>query len=188
MKTPGVIDGVIIAALISIGAGIASLLLGGFVHYPILFQIVLCSAALTYLLYLLKRSDARVGRVVVIGGWSLMTLICWLFDVHLLEQVLLQATAVWLVRSLYFHHSMLTALLDLGLIAVGLAASAWAMLNTGSLVASVWSFFLVQALFCWVPQLGQSQPGAGRNSSQNRSSFQCAHRVAVDAVRKLSQS
>jgi hypothetical protein len=188
MNTPGVIDGVIVAALISVGAGVASLLLGGFVDYPILFQIVLYSAALTYLLYLLKRSDARVGRVVAIATWSLMTLICWLLDVHLLEQVLLQATVIWLVRSLYFHNSMFTALLDLGLISVGLAASAWAMLNTGSLVASIWSFFLVQAMFCWVPRLGQSPGDAGRNSPQNRSSFQSAHRVAVDAVRKLSQS
>ena len=188
MQTPCVIDGVIVAALISIGAAVASLLLGGFVGYPILFQIVLYSAALTYLLYLLKRSDARVGRVVVIGGWALVTLVCWLFDVHLLEQVLLQATAIWLVRSLYFHNSIFTALLDLGLVSVGLAASAWAILNTGSLVASTWSFFLVQALFCWVPQLGQNADDAGRNSPQNRSSFQSAHRVAVDAVRKLSQS
>ena len=188
MKAPGVIDGVIVAAMISVGAAVASLLLGSFIHYAILFQIVLYSATLTYLLYLLKRSEARVGRVVVIVGWSLMTLVCWILDVHLLEQVLLQATAIWLVRSLYFHNSMFTALLDLGLVSVGLAASAWAMVNTGSLVASVWSFFLVQALFCWVPQLGQDQPEAIRDSRQNRSSFQSAHRVAVDAVRKLSQS
>ena len=188
MKPPGVIDGVIVAALISLGAGVASLLFGGFIHYPILFQIVLYSTALSYLLYLLKRSDAHVGRVVVIVIWSLMTLVCWMFDVHLLEQVLLQATAIWLVRSLYFHNSMFTALLDLGLVSVGLAASAWAMLNTGNLVASIWSFFLVQALFCWVPQLGQSEPGDFRDDRSNRSSFESAHRVAVDAVRKLSQS
>ena len=188
MNPPGVIDGIIVAALISIGAGIASLLLGGFIDYPILFQIVLCSAALTYLLYLLKRSEARVGRVVVIGAWTLMTLICWIFEVHLFEQVLLQATAIWLVRSLYFHNSMFTALLDLGLVSLGLAASAWAMLNTGSLVASIWSFFLVQALFCWLPGLGRDPAVQLRDTRHKRSSFQSAHRVAVDAVRKLSQS
>ena len=186
MKTPGIFDGVIVAAAISLGAGLTCLLLGGFLVYPALFDLVLYGAALAYLIYLLKRSDARVGRVVVLGGWTLVTLACWIFDVHLLEQVLIQAGMIWLVRSLYFHSSMFTALLDFGLVSVGLAASAWAMVNTGSLIAAVWSFFLVQALFCWLPELARRQSGEAF-ARQDSSSFQSAHRVALDAVRKLTQ-
>ena len=188
MKTPGIIDGIIVAVLISLGVAITALLTSGFIAYPTLFNLVLCGSTLAYLIYLLKRSNARVGRIVVISGWALVTFVCWLFDVHLFEQVLIQASIVWLVRSLYFHSSMFTALLDLGLVSVGLAASAWAMINTGSLTASVWSFFLVQALFCWIPDLARRQSGDPRDAQYNRSSFQSAHRVAVDAVRKLSQS
>jgi hypothetical protein len=187
MKAPGVLDGVIAALLISLGAGAASLLLGSLLIYPTLHSVVLSAASLVYLLYLLKRSTARIGRIVVVSAWLVLTLICWTFDASLIEQILLQATMIWLVRSLYFHQSIFTALLDLGLVSVGLAVSAWAMINTGSLVVSLWAFFLVQALFCWLPELSRRQLGGPDDSRHNRSSFQSAHRVAVDAVRKLSQ-
>jgi hypothetical protein len=187
MKTPGIIDGIVVAIIISLGAGAAKLLLGGFIAYGSLFNLVLYAATLVYLIYLLRRSSARVGRVVVIAGWGLTSLACWFFDVLLFEQVLIQAGFIWLVRSLYFHSSMVSAALDFGLVSVGLAASAWTMVNTASLAAALWSFFLVQALFCWVPQLARQQPAGNQSSRHEQSSFQSAHRVALDAVRKLTQ-
>jgi hypothetical protein len=186
MKMPGLFDGVSAAALISLGAAATSVLLGGIIVSSLLFELLLYGGALAYLLYLLKRSHARVGRVVVISGWAMVSLSCWFFDVALLQQVLLQAGMIWLVRSLYFHGSIWSAALDFGLVSAGLAAAAWALLNTGSLVAALWSFFLVQALFCWLPGLqGESRPA---NRADTASRFQSAHRVAIDAVRKLSQS
>ena len=104
----------------------------------------------------------------------------------LLELVLIQAAMIWLVRSLYFHGSLISAALDFGLVSAGLAAAAWAMINTGSLAAALWSFFLVQALFCWLPNLAQPSADAAQDRGQ-ASSFQSAHRIAQDAVRKLSQ-
>jgi len=187
MKTPAIIDGIIIAIVISLGAGTAKLLLGGFIAYGSLFSLVLCTATLVYLIYLLKRSSARVGRIVVIASWGVTSLAGWYFDILLFEQVLIQAGFIWLVRSLYFHGSMFAAALDFGLVSVGLAASAWTMLNTASLPAALWSFFLLQALFCWVPQLARQQSGGIRNGQRDQSSFQSAHRVALDAVRKLTQ-
>jgi hypothetical protein len=162
MKQPGLVDGVTVAMIISLGATVASLLLGGFIVYGLLFELLLYAATLAYLLYLLKRSKARIGRVVVITGWAVTSLACWFFDVALLEQVLIQAGMIWLVRSLYFHGSLFSAALDFGLVSVGLAASAWAMVNTDSLGAALWSFFLVQALFCWLPQLVHQQYGAAQ--------------------------
>ncbi|MCP4876378.1 MAG: hypothetical protein GY896_13025 [Gammaproteobacteria bacterium] len=187
MKAPGIIDGIVIAIVISLGAGAAKLVLGGFIAHSTLFSLLLCAATLIYLIYLLKRSNARIGRVVVIIGWALASLAGWFFDLLLFEQVLVQAGVIWLVRSLYFHGSMFSAALDFGLVSCGLAASAWAMVNTGSLVGALWSFFLVQALFCWIPQLTRQQAGDLYTTRQNLSSFQCAHRVALDAVRKLTQ-
>ena len=193
MKKPGLVDGVTVAMIISLGAAVASLLLGGLIVYGLLFELLLYAATLAYLLYLLKRSKARIGRVVVISGWAVTSLACWFFDVPLLEQVLIQAGMIWLVRSLYFHGSLFSAALDFGLVSAGLAASAWAMVNTGSLAAALWSFFLVQALFCWLPQLARQQSGAaqqfpGQHGTTEPSQFQSAHRVAEDAVRELSQS
>jgi hypothetical protein len=185
MSKPTMLDGVTLAMVISLGAAAGSLLLGGFIVYGLLFELLLNGAALAYLIYLLKRSRARIGRVLVIAAWALVSFACWFFDVALLQQVLLQAGLIGLVRSLYFHGSLTGAALDFGLVSAGLAASAWALLNTGSLAAALWSFFLVQALFCWLPQLSprQSAPGAASHSP-----FQTAHRVAEDAVRKLSQT
>lgn len=188
MKAPGIIDGVIVAIIISLGAAAASLLLGGFVAYASLFQLLLFAATLTYLVYLLKRSNARIGRVVVVAGWGFTSLACWLFEMPLLEQVLIQAGIVWLVRSLYFHASMFAAVLDFGLVAAGLAASSWAMVNTGSLAGAMWSFFLVQALFCWIPTLAGKRPGDIYSSRHDQSTFQSAHRIALDAVRKLTRA
>lgn len=187
MKTPGIIDGLVVAVLISLGAGAASLLMRGFVAYPTLFNMVLCAATLVYLIYLLKRCSARVGRMVVISGWAVSSLASWFFEVPLLEQVFIQAGIIWLVRSLYFHGSIFAAALDFGLISVGLAASAWSMVNTGSLAASLWSFFLIQALFCWIPDLAGKPSGDAYRGHRDSSSFQSAHRVALDAVRKLTQ-
>ena len=187
MKSPGIIDGVIVAIVISLGAAAARLVLGGFIAYATLFSLLLCAATLVYLVYLLKRSKAKIGRVVVIASWAVASLGCWFFDVPLFAQVLIQAGFIWLVRSLYFHGSMFSAALDFGLVSAGLAAGAWAMVNTGSLAGALWSFFLVQALFCWIPDLTRKQPGDIYRHQQDQPSFQSAHRVALDAVRKLTQ-
>ncbi len=187
MKVPGFFDGVIAALAISLGAAAANLLFGHFVASGALFQAVLWGATLAYLAYLLRRSRARTGRIVVVSAWAFATFACWLVGASLSEQVLLYAGLIWLVRSLYFHGSIVAALLDLGLVALGLAAAVWALLNTGSLAASLWSFFLVQALFRWIPDLDRDPAGSAPRATASASSFQSAHRVALDAVRKLSQ-
>jgi hypothetical protein len=188
IKSPGIIKGIITALVISLMVGIASLLLSGFIVQTTLFSFVLYAATLAYLIYLLKNSSARIGRVVVISSWAVISMASWLFDVPLITQVLIQAGSIWLVRSLYFHTSLLTALLDLGLVSVGLAASAWAMVNTGSLATAVWSFFLTQALFCWIPDLSRKPSSDPYKPQPEQTSFQYAHRIALDAVHKLTQS
>ena len=187
MKTPGIIDGVIVAIVISLYAAAASLILGGIIAYTTLFSMVLYGSSLIYLIYLLKRSKAKVGRVVVIVSWVVTSFGCWFFEIPLSTQVLIQAGLIWLVRALYFHSSILAATLDGALVSVGFAASAWALLNTGSLAGALWSFFLVQALFCWIPDLHRKQSGASDHNQYDQSPFQSAHRVALDAVRKLTQ-
>ena len=69
MKQPTLIDGIVVAVLISLGALIASILLGGLVAFGLLFELLLYGTSLAYLLYLLKRSPARIGRVITIAAW-----------------------------------------------------------------------------------------------------------------------
>ncbi len=141
---------------------------------------------LAYLVYLLQRARARIGKLVTVAAWALLAAVNWLLPVPLFEQILLLAALTWLVRSLYFHASLISAALDFGLVAVGLAAAAWAVVNTGSLAAALWSFFLLQALFCWIPDAAGRSVRDPADADINASSFRAAHRVALDAVRKLS--
>jgi hypothetical protein len=94
--------------------------------------------------------------------------------------------AVWLNRSLYRYSSLLCALADLGLSALGLAAAIWAATHTGSLFLGIWCLFLVQALFVAIPS------NMGRNIAETSAGlgdedrFRRAHRSAELAVRRLS--
>ena len=187
MKRPGIIDGIIFALVVAIAAGAANLVFGTLVGYGGLFNLILLAATLAYLVYLLRRSPVRVGRVVILTLWAAASLAAWLFELPLFEQVLLQAGFIWLVRALYFHASLFSAALDFGLVSAGLAAGAWAMINTGSPAAALWSFFLLQALFSWIPNLARRHGGESPHPADADSRFQSAHRVALDAVRKLSQ-
>ena len=84
---PGVLDGVTLAMVISLAAAALSLILGGFIVYGLLFELLLYGASLTYLLYLLRRSNARIGRLLVIASWATLSLGSWILDIALIEQV-----------------------------------------------------------------------------------------------------
>ncbi|MEM7563580.1 MAG: hypothetical protein AAF353_11100 [Pseudomonadota bacterium] len=187
MKNPGLFDGILVAALISIAAGVFSLIFGGFILFSHFFYLILCAASFTYLLYLMKRAEARIGKLVVFSAWFIVSLCGWLLEAALIEQILLQAGLIWIVRSLYFHHSLFSAALDFGLVSIGLVAATWALMNTGSLAAALWTFFLLQSFFCWLPQMNPSPTHTKHPSRAERSDFQSAHRVASEALRKLAQ-
>jgi len=186
MKAPGMLEGITLAIGASLGGGILAALL------PIVFseytsaRILISILALGYLIYLLKRSDERTGRVVMVALWLITTLACMLLDTSLLGFLLVQAVLIWVVRSLYFHASVLPALLDLGLVALALVASAWAILQTDSIITAIWCFFLTQSLFVLIPGFASTHDDASCFNPVEADRFQSAHRVALDAVRKLS--
>ena len=98
--------------------------------------------------------------------------------------LLVHAAAVWLVRSLYFHSSFAPALIDLGLSFLSITASAWAMSRSGSLFLSIWTFFLVQALYVLIPQVLGAKARQVQPGPQNQE-FRCAERQADAALRQL---
>jgi hypothetical protein len=186
MKAPGILEGITLAVGASLGGGILVTLLPIVLSENTSARILISMLGLGYLVYLLKRSDERTGRVVMVALWFIATLACMLFDTSLLSLLLVQATLIWVVRSLYFHTSLLTALLDLGLVALALVATAWAILQTGSVVTAIWCFFLTQSLFVLIPGFSSARDNASCFNAVETDRFQSAHRVALDAVRKLS--
>ena len=182
---PGFVDGLVAALVISIGVAFASVLLSSFVGNPLRWMLLVDGAALAYIVYLLRRGEARVGRIVVVSAWLALAAGAWLLGAPVFELVLLQGAFIWLVRALYFHPRLATAVLDLGLVSAGLAAAAWASVNTLSPTAAIWSFLLVQALFCWIPGIADPDDDPGR--PRPVTPFQSAQRAAHDALRKIHQ-
>ena len=188
LKGPGILQGIGFAIVASCAAGFLAITL------PVLFMsatsstLIVAALSLGYLVFLLKQGQTRRGRVVVISAWFALSLGGWLIDASLVTQILLQLSLIWIVRSLYFHASVLAALLDLVLIIMALAAGIWAILHTGSLMMAVWCFFLCQSLFGAIPEFSRRNNSDEVSSPSAKDRFQTAHRVAQEAVRKLSLS
>ena len=172
------------------GVALAASLLGSVLFIALasmfgggLLRLLVSALAFAYIVYLLARSTQRVGRLSVIAIWSLISLAGWLFVPSTLAYLALQLCLIWLVRSLYHYHSVISALLDLGLMALSLLAAIWAWHSTHSLFLSLWCFFLVQALFVLIPRRfsGRQAPAAMQDDRFDR-----AHRAAQAAVRKLT--
>jgi len=91
---------------------------------------------------------------------------------------------IWVIRSLYFHASVLSAFADLGLSGFSLIAAIWAFSQTGSLFMTLWTLLLVQALFVAIPS--SFRKGDGEDSADEVDEFQRAHANAEAALRRLT--
>ena len=183
MTRPGFVEGAGVALALALGGGIAFAALVPMLAGGLVLRGVVAACALGYLLYLLARSGARAGRVTAVAAWLATTVLAWWFAPSLLLFLLAQAGFLWLLRALLFHRGALAALADLGLTALGLAAAGWALARTGSVGAALWCFFLVTALFAFIPPRFPRR-AAPESSTPDR--FQQAQRAAETALRELS--
>jgi hypothetical protein len=186
MKRPTFLGGVGVALAASIAGGVLFAMLSSvFTRGPAL-HVIIAGLGLGYILYLLRHSGKRIGRLSVVSLWAVVAVIAWFAAPSLWSVIAAHLGLIWLVRSLYFHGSVLIALADLGLVVVGLMAAIWAVRQAGgSLVPGLWCFFLVQALFVMLPANLQRRDNA-ESAIQAEDAFQHAHRAARAAVRRLS--
>ena len=186
MKRPTFFEGVVVALIASVfGAAVfsvpAMIFAGSSIH-----RLVIAGIGLAYVLYLLARSQERVGRVTVVAVWLVVAAATWWLAPPLPIYVAAHVGMVWLIRSLYFHASALSALADLGLNGLALAAALWAGIQTHSLWLGIWCFFLVQALFVAIPPHWR-RPRPGQPPTPDAADrFEAAHQVAESALRKSS--
>lgn len=186
MRRPTFFEGVGVAFGASLFGGVLHGALSGLFFGVWPLQLLITAMALGYLLYLLSRTQERVGRVSALLLWALVSVTTWLIGLPLPLYLLLQLGLIWLVRSLYFYSSLFCALADLGLTALGLAAAVWAMFQTGNLFLAIWCFFLLQALFVAIPASLERKSVKGTVNTED--SFQHARRAAETALRKLSSA
>ena len=186
MKRPGFFEGVAVGLVASLIGSVLFVALGLVFSTQTALGIVIALLSLAYTAYLLSRSSERVGRLTTLILWFLAAGFLWFWSPGLPIYLLFHLGLVWLVRSLYFHASLFSALADLGLNGLALATAVWAAERTGSVFLTLWCFFLVQALFVAIPSWTR-QPGSQSPADmQADDSFQHAHRVAEAALRRMS--
>jgi hypothetical protein len=185
MKTTTFIDGVVVALVSSLVGTAVYYVLSSMFADNLVIRLLISGLTLTYVLYLLNRSNEKIGRITVIAAWSVITIITWLVWPSAPIFILINLAVIWLIRSLYFYSSLFSSFADLVLTAISIAIAFWAASHTGSLFLSLWCFFLTQALFVLIPSSMKAtqMKTAATNSNTD---FNHAYKTAEAAVQKLS--
>jgi len=186
MKRPSFFEGVLVGLVASVAGSALFFTMNVFLPYTTLMELIVSGISLAYLFYLLARSPEKVGRLVVLSLWTVITAFTWMISLPIVLFVLVQVVMLWLVRSLYFYSSILPALTDLGLTGLSMAVVIWTGWHTESLLLSLWCFFLTQALFVFIPSRKTKQTTADAFSPEREDTFASAQRSAEAALRKLS--
>jgi hypothetical protein len=181
MTRPTFLEGVGVALAASLSGAAAHTALSAAVGGGLL-RLVISGLALGYLVYLLARTPVRVGRVSAFVAWCVAAAGLWLTAPPFALYLLVHVGMLWLIRSLFFHSGLFSALADLALGLLALAAGIWAVVHTGSLMLGIWCFFLLQAGFVAIPKGSITRRRAGEPSHDDR--FERAHRIAEAALRK----
>jgi hypothetical protein len=184
MRTVTFWEGVVIALLASVVGNIGFFALTFFCSDDFALRMLISGLAFVYLFYLFSRSRERTGRIIAMPSWLMLIGALWFFYPPLSLFLIIHVLAVWLIRCLYFYRSLLACLADLGLAALSVASAFWALHHTGSLFLAFWCFFLLQALFIYIPT-GAKHPNP-EIASKSETDFKRAYQAAEAAVRKLS--
>ena len=185
MKRPSFLEGVMVGATASIAGSALFATLTWLLFPANVLELIVTFISFAYIVYLLARSPEKTGRIVVLTAWSIIATLAWILSLPLPLFVLVHVALLWLIRSLYFYSSILSALIDLGLVGFGSSVAIWAGVYTGSLFLSIWCFFLIQALFVVIPTRMTRQSSIQHFHSEHEDAFECAHRSAEAALRKL---
>ncbi|MBL4708575.1 MAG: hypothetical protein JKY48_09085 [Flavobacteriales bacterium] len=198
MKRPGLFEGIAVAFIASAAGSAIFVILTSLFSGGSVFRFLIAGLSFAYVVYLLARSNERTGRVTAVGSWFVTAIAAWIFAPSMLIYITIHLILLWLIRSLYFYNSVLSALADLGLSGFALIAAIWAWSASNSLFLAFWCFFLVQALFVLIPR-HWTKAMANRASetaylggisatATNRDQFETAHAAAERALRKLMAS
>lgn len=176
-------EGVVVALVAALAGSIVLAVVPGPPASAPAGRALVAGLGLAYVLYLLKRSRARGGRLTTLVAWLLGAGLSWALVTNPAIFLAAHLALVWLVRSLHHQPGPLAALADLGLNLGALMAGAWAQLHTGSMFLGIWTFFLVQALFVAIPGITAARGAPEPNPDEP---FETARRAAEAALRRLS--
>jgi hypothetical protein len=176
--------GVFLALVLSLVGGATFAGLSHLMYPAIALRLVIALLAGSYVFWLISRSDARIGRLTSIVGWTAAAAALGFSSVALPLYLLVHVALIWLIRSLYFHSSVLPALLDLVLSAFSIAAAVWAAEQSNSVFLAAWCFFLAQSFFVVIPRTLKDR--STEPPDEVDQPFQRAQRTAEAALRRIS--
>jgi hypothetical protein len=182
MKTATFLEGAILALVSSLIGTVTYTALAPVVDSESAICLTIATLSLGYVVYLLKRSRERIGQFSTIVIWTIVTIAMFWFIPSPLPFLAIQLGLIWLVRSLYFYASVISALADLLLTGFSLMAAVWAVYQTESLFLCTWCCLLVNALFVFIPMDMTRRVADTRPVQLDR--FQQAYQAAESALYK----
>lgn len=189
MKRPGLLQGIIVAVLLSLAAPAAYHLVDLLVPRILALKLVIATLTTAYVFYLLRLHHARIGNIVLGTGTALSLIAALFWGMATSTLVFVSITLIWIVRSLITYSSVFMSIVDGALCLLGLGVAVWAYGATGSAFWAIWCFFLSQSLFTLIPeQPGRSNKPAGSTPVMETGGFSAAHKTAEAALRELARA
>lgn len=191
MAGTSLIQGILTAFVLSLGSLPLSLGLT-VLGWRTANQVLVAILAGIYIAYIIAQCTSRVGGV-TLGVLSLAALsgVCfWGAPTSLV--LLLAVGLIWFVRALLNYSSLISALLDGLLCALSLGGAVGTLILSGHHILAVWFFFLVQALWVFIPRRLKRATAWDASvvtgiKEDGSDTFSRAHRAAEAAIRALAQ-
>jgi hypothetical protein len=188
MKSVSFTEGVLLALVSSLVGAISYTALLPIADGEIAICITIACLGLGYIIYLLKRSGERIGLLSTIVIWAVMTATLFIFNPSPLLFLTVQLGFIWIIRSLYFYASVISALADLALVSFSLMATIWATYQTDSLLLSIWCCLLVNSLFVFIPLDMEQRVDRSGSAAMQVDRFQQAYQAAESAIKQSLRS
>ena len=186
MNAPGFWRQVGFGLLLSVVGGVLYTALRPFLGSDLVLRGLVIGISAGYLALLMHALRARIGVVVTLASWLLITAVLFALNPSLWVWLLVQALLIWLLRCLYRYDSLASAIADAALSGFALTTALATASYTHSLFLTLWSWFLIQALFVFIPASRTTTTTSAAPTPASDDAFGQAHRTAEAALRRLA--
>lgn len=188
MRRPTILAGIAFAFVVAVFAVPAWWGLRVALPAALAFRIVALSGYLAYSAYLLRTAKTRVGALSLAVANLVIGMGLAFLPITTPTVVGALAVLVSLNRSLLFQRSLVAMALDGITSLTGLMFAGYLFSETGSVVAALWSYFLVQSIFVVIPpRLPKESSLFPQDKADGVDSFIHGQRQAEAALERIVQ-
>jgi hypothetical protein len=187
MHRPTLLEGVLVALVLSLSVSPLVVFVQLAIGSLLAWKIAVMGIAYTYMCYLLARSGRRSGRM-TLGLLALTVLLASLvFNLRLPTILLLCVMLMWAMRSFAYSRSLVSVVLQGVVCVLGCGAALMVYGHSRSLALAIWSFFLVQAAFVFIPAQFIRRPATPGHATLGSApdDFERAYHAAEQALERL---